>query len=64
MPRLPALSLTMLSTISVRATRWSSGNSIKCFSDLEKRKIGLQSLRESIDTTTSGGRLIFRLSVT
>ncbi len=29
--------------------------------DLEKRGIGFRSLQESIDTTTSGGRLIFQI---
>ena len=29
--------------------------------DLEGRKIGFRSLQESIDTTTSGGRLIFHV---
>jgi DNA invertase Pin-like site-specific DNA recombinase len=28
---------------------------------LEKQDIGFQSLQESIDTTTSGGRLIFHI---
>jgi DNA invertase Pin-like site-specific DNA recombinase len=30
-------------------------------SDLEQRKIGFQSLNESIDTTTAGGKLIFHI---
>ena len=29
--------------------------------ELEKRGIGFKSLREAIDTTTSGGRLVFHL---
>jgi DNA invertase Pin-like site-specific DNA recombinase len=29
--------------------------------ELEKRKIGLRSLQENIDTTTSGGKLIFHM---
>ena len=34
---------------------------IETVEDLEKRNIGFQSLTESIDTTTSGGRLTFHL---
>ncbi|EQD43912.1 resolvase domain-containing protein, partial [mine drainage metagenome] len=30
-------------------------------SDLERQKIGFQSLTESIDTTTAGGKLIFHI---
>jgi len=29
---------------------------------MEKRKIGLRSLQENIDITTSGGKLVFHLS--
>jgi DNA invertase Pin-like site-specific DNA recombinase len=34
---------------------------ISIVSELEKRKIGFKSLRENIDTTSSGGRLIFHV---
>jgi DNA invertase Pin-like site-specific DNA recombinase len=34
---------------------------IQTITDLEKRGIGFRSLQESIDTTTSGGRLIFHV---
>lgn len=34
---------------------------IDVITDLEKRGIGFRSLQESIDTTTSGGRLIFQI---
>ena len=34
---------------------------IELVGDLEKRKIGFKSLQESIDTTNSGGRLIFHI---
>jgi DNA invertase Pin-like site-specific DNA recombinase len=34
---------------------------IEMMSQLEERGIGFQSLQESIDTTTSGGRLIFHI---
>jgi DNA invertase Pin-like site-specific DNA recombinase len=34
---------------------------IDVIADLEKRGIGFRSLQESIDTTTSGGRLIFQI---
>ena len=34
---------------------------IETVEDLEKRTIGFQSLTESIDTSTSGGRLIFHI---
>jgi len=34
---------------------------IETVEDLEDRKIGLRSLTENIDTTTSGGRLIFHI---
>jgi DNA invertase Pin-like site-specific DNA recombinase len=34
---------------------------IETVEDLEARKIGLKSLTENIDTTTSGGRLIFHI---
>lgn len=34
---------------------------IETVSQLEERKIGFRSLQESIDTTTSGGRLIFQI---
>ncbi len=34
---------------------------IEVVTDLEKRGIGFQSLTESIDTTTSGGKLIFHI---
>jgi DNA invertase Pin-like site-specific DNA recombinase len=34
---------------------------IEMMSQLEERGIGFQSLEESIDTTTSGGRLIFHI---
>src|SRR5205807_10200185 len=34
---------------------------IEVVSDLEKRGIGFKSLTENIDTTTSGGKLIFHL---
>jgi DNA invertase Pin-like site-specific DNA recombinase len=34
---------------------------ITTVSDLEKRGVGLRSLTEAIDTTTSGGRLIFHV---
>jgi DNA invertase Pin-like site-specific DNA recombinase len=34
---------------------------IDVIADLEKRGVGLRSLQESIDTTTSGGRLIFQI---
>lgn len=34
---------------------------IETISQLEDRKIGFRSLQESIDTTTSGGRLIFQI---
>ncbi len=36
-------------------------NLINIIAGLEKRGIGLRSLQESIDTTTSGGRLIFHV---
>ena len=32
-----------------------------CASPLEQRKIGFKSLTEAIDTTTSGGRLVFHI---
>lgn len=34
---------------------------IKLIDDLEEKKIGFRSLQESIDTTTSGGRLVFHI---
>ena len=34
---------------------------LEIVTDLERRRIGLRSLQESIDTTTSGGRLIFHV---
>lgn len=34
---------------------------IEVISDLNKRNIGFQSLQEKIDTTTSGGKLIFHI---
>jgi len=34
---------------------------IETVEDLEKRKIGFKSLTESIDTTTSGGKLVFHI---
>lgn len=34
---------------------------IKTIKDLNKKKIGFKSLQESIDTTTSGGKLIFHI---
>ena len=34
---------------------------IETVEDLEKREIGFKSLTESVDTTTSGGRLIFHI---
>jgi len=34
---------------------------IECVQDLEARGVGFKSLTESIDTTTSGGRLIFHI---
>jgi DNA invertase Pin-like site-specific DNA recombinase len=34
---------------------------IETVEDLERRNIGLRSLTENIDTTTSGGRLVFHL---
>ena len=34
---------------------------IETVENLEERKIGLRSLTESIDTTTSGGRLVFHI---
>ncbi len=34
---------------------------IELISDLEERKVGFKSLTESIDTTTSGGKLIFHI---
>jgi DNA invertase Pin-like site-specific DNA recombinase len=34
---------------------------IDVIADLEKKSIGFRSLQESIDTTTSGGRLIFQI---
>ena len=34
---------------------------IEVVTDLEKREIGFKSLQESIDTTTSGGKLIFHV---
>jgi DNA invertase Pin-like site-specific DNA recombinase len=34
---------------------------IDVIADLEKRGVGFRSLQESIDTTTSGGRLIFQI---
>src|SRR3712207_1167387 len=34
---------------------------IETVEDLERRKIGLRSLTEAIDTTTSGGRLVFHV---
>ena len=34
---------------------------IETVTDLERRKVGLRSLTESIDTTTPGGRLIFHV---
>jgi len=34
---------------------------IETISQLEERRIGFRSLQESIDTTTSGGRLIFQI---
>jgi DNA invertase Pin-like site-specific DNA recombinase len=34
---------------------------IEVMSELEKQKIGFQSLQESIDTTTPGGKLIFHM---
>ena len=36
-------------------------NLIALVEELENRKIGLRSLQENIDTTTSGGKLIFHL---
>src|SRR5438874_412262 len=32
---------------------------IETINDLEQRRVGFKSLTESIDTTTSGGRLVF-----
>lgn len=34
---------------------------IEVVTDLEERQIGFKSLQESIDTTTSGGRLVFQI---
>jgi DNA invertase Pin-like site-specific DNA recombinase len=34
---------------------------IQLIEELEKRKVGLKSLQENIDTTTAGGRLVFHL---
>lgn len=34
---------------------------IELMAELEKQKIGFQSLQESIDTTTPGGRLVFHI---
>jgi DNA invertase Pin-like site-specific DNA recombinase len=34
---------------------------IEIMTDLEQRKIGFQSLQESIDTTTPGGKLVFHI---
>ena len=34
---------------------------IQIVNDLQERKIGLQSLQENIDTSTSGGKLIFHI---
>jgi DNA invertase Pin-like site-specific DNA recombinase len=34
---------------------------IESVNDLQKRKIGFRSLQESIDTTTSGGKLVFHV---
>lgn len=34
---------------------------IQCVQDLQKKGIGFQSLQENIDTTTSGGKLIFHI---
>ncbi|WP_458438851.1 recombinase family protein [Methylorubrum extorquens] len=34
---------------------------IATFDDLERRRIGLRSLTEAIDTTTSGGKLVFHI---
>ena len=39
----------------------SLGHLIETVNDLEKRGVGLRSLTEQIDTTTSGGRLIFHM---
>jgi DNA invertase Pin-like site-specific DNA recombinase len=39
----------------------SLGHLIETVNDLEKRGVGLRSLTEQIDTTTSGGRLIFHV---
>ncbi|MGU3540406.1 recombinase family protein [Methylobacterium sp. A54F] len=39
----------------------SLGQLIKTFDELERRAIGLRSLTEAIDTTTSGGRLVFHI---
>lgn len=34
---------------------------IATFDDLDRRGIGLRSLTEAVDTTTSGGRLVFHI---
>lgn len=34
---------------------------IELMAELEKQKVGFQSLQESIDTTTPGGRLVFHI---
>jgi DNA invertase Pin-like site-specific DNA recombinase len=34
---------------------------VETVNDLAEREVGFQSLRESIDTTTSGGRLVFHI---
>ena len=39
----------------------SLGQLIATFDDLERRGIGLRSLTEAIDTTTSGGKLVFHI---
>ena len=36
-------------------------NLIELITPLEERKIGLKSITESLDTTTSGGKLVFHI---
>ena len=38
----------------------SLGDLIETVNDLKRRAVGLRSLTEQIDTTTSGGQLIFQ----
>ena len=41
--------------------RWDAPDLIALVEEMENRKIGFRSLQESMDTTTSGGKLIFHL---